>query len=249
MVSKREYQKILREIQKDVNGGKYDYDLFDGNVDLPDRSYLAKLIPTTDDIHGLVDDILDRNAEYIDDCENAIVRNIIDEYGFSEDDIDKFDIRSDIEEIVYGGVSAIFDVKDLFDYDIVVLDNSRTYEITTDGISLSATSVNKDKDYRAFKTKALKYISDKDFKALLDNAATSYGVGMFGVIVHSSVYIDAILNGEPIASDDIIVIVHNYMEGSGYYVHGNGSYSIKIENAVVSDPYDRYSVAGLFDLP
>lgn len=248
MVSKREYQKILREIQKDVNNGEYDYDLFDGNTKSPDVSHLAGF-KTADDIYAFIDDLRDRNAEYINVSENYIIENIIDDYRFDDEDIEKFDIRSDIADIVYGGVTAKIDIKELFDCDVVIIDNKRTYEITTNGISLSADSVDKDSEYRAFRKKALKYISDKDFKALLDNAATSYGVGMFGVIVHSSVYIDAILNGEPIVSDDIIVTVHNYMEGSGYYVHGNGSYGIKIENAVVSDPYDRYSVAGLFDLP
>jgi hypothetical protein len=95
----------------------------------------------------------------------------------------------------------------------------------------------------SFKTKALKHISQKQFDEIITN---SYGgSGYFGLIISARDIVEAIReNKEEITGSDLVIGVHDGMNGSGYFVRAQAPYKITLKSARLDA--GSYSIGDVF---
>ena len=103
----------------------------------------------------------------------------------------------------------------------------------------------KTKDYKEFKQKALQYLTEQQFNKVLINALYS-GMGYFAIIINASQIIEALKKGEKsVSNNDVLVGVHSWMEGSGYFERSDTkNYFIDLNNCELD--ISNYGIEAVF---
>lgn len=125
-----------------------------------------------------------------------------------------------------------FNVEVLYNYNVLVMDKTRSYSIVFEGITGHPDNVKRNEEFREFKELALKYIDKEEFNTLLRNVGGGEYLGYVGLIINAEEIVEAIKEGKnSIKGEDIIVGLHRRGEGWFEYAdYGSPSFEIDIDN-------------------
>ena len=168
------------------------------------------------------------------------IKNFLSEYDYKQKDISN--IEEELRHIVEGNANWNYEV--LFDFNVLLIDRSAQFDVEFEGVTSSPENVTKNADYWAFHKQALKYIKGTQFKEILLNCNYP-GVGYIGIIVNGSDIIETIQRDyKVISSRNIIVGIHNWGNGSGYYVDGRGEYTMNLKNVEIDS--SEYGIGAVY---
>ena len=156
-----------------------------------------------------------------------------DEQIFIEEDWDfRGELRDEYEK------HEDFNYETFYDYDILIIE--KTYPVEYDGME---TKIDwKDSQSVAFRKKALKHITKEELKTILIN---SYGgEGYIAAIVNGTELIEAIRSNKKTVGGNVVVGVHDWMNGAGMYEESKDYIDLKLENASIDS--GDYGVGGTF---
>lgn len=185
-------------------------------------------------------DLKEYNDDYIYSMfesafEDFIVSEDISEYEqeFLEMNPDiKDELRFEFEE------HLDFNFETFYDYDILIFE--KMYPVDYDGMQ---TKIDwKDSQSVAFRRRALKYITKEEFNSILLNAYG--GEGYIAAIVNGTELLTAIKDDKKTVGGNVVVGVHDWMNGAGMYEESDKYIDLKLENASI-DTGD-YGVGGVF---
>lgn len=210
----------------------------------------------------------EREWDYIDQCMNdfnGYYNDFIkttydgefplleDENGVDEEDGGSERCREIFQEIIKDLIEA--DWSQLYsETNALIIPVKNQWDIQTDSVSLTSETVDEDEEFLAFKEEALKYISEEDFKYVLDNACLEEGCGFIGGIFEGDYVINAVncSDVDDIVSNDVVVGVINRFNGSGCYIHETSRvpFGITIGDKVFCD-HGSYSMWDIYgrDVP
>lgn len=155
----------------------------------------------------------------------------------SDFDISNFeDFRDAFEE------RFVWNIEALADYNVLLLDGAM-YDIEFDGVTSDPDNVEDTDDFREFKEKALKLISENEFREILINCLYP-GQGYIGAIVNAGDILDSLQSGNEYARGHAVVGIHNWDVGSGYKIHSEEYVSIQIKGAFLDS--GEYGIGGVF---
>ena len=183
----------------------------------------------------LVDYNFDYTYEMFKNSLNQFVRDELtdDEEKFIDDDPELEDeLRFEFgEHLDYN--SEIF-----YDYDVLIFE--KMYPVDYDGME---TKIDwKDSQSVAFRRRALKYITKDEFNSILINAYG--GEGYIAAIVNGTELIEAIRSDKKTVGGNVVVGVHDWMNGAGMYEESQDYIDLKLENASIDS--GSYGVGGTF---
>ena len=183
----------------------------------------------------LVDYNFDYTYEMFKNSLNQFVRDELtdDEEKFIDDDPELEDeLRFEFgEHLDYN--SEIF-----YDYDVLIFE--KMYPVDYDGME---TKIDwKDSQSVAFRRRALKYITKDEFNSILINAYG--GEGYIAAIVNGTELIEAIRSDKKTVGGNVVVGVHDWMNGAGMYEASPAYIDLKLKDAMIDT--GSYSVGGTF---
>ena len=156
-----------------------------------------------------------------------------DEQIFIEEDWDfRGELRDEYE------IHEDFNYEIFYDYDILIIE--KTYPVEYDGIQNKIDW--KNSQSVAFRKRALKYITKEELKTILIN---SYGgEGYIAAIVNGTELIEAIRSDKKTVGGNVVVGVHDWMNGAGMYEASPAYIDLKLKDAMIDT--GSYSVGGTF---
>ena len=183
----------------------------------------------------LVDYNFDYTYEMFKNSLNQFVRDELtdDEEKFIDDDPELEDeLRFEFgEHLDYN--SEIF-----YDYDVLIFE--KMYPVDYDCME---TKIDwKDSQSVAFRKRALKYITKDEFNSILINAYG--GEGYIAAIVNGTELIIAIRDNKKTVGGNVVVGVHDWMNGAGKYEESQNYIDLKLKNASIDT--GNYGVGGTF---
>lgn len=157
-------------------------------------------------------------------------------------DISDYDI-SDFEEFRDAFEERfVWNIEALANYNVLLLDGAM-YDIEFDGVTSDPDNVEDTDDFREFKEKALKLVSDDQFREILINCLYS-GQGYIGAIVNAGDILESLQSGNEYARGRAMIGIHNWGVGSGYKIHSEKYVSIQIKGAFLDS--GDYGIGGVF---
>lgn len=191
-------------------------------------------------VYEIESGLRDYNFEYTYDMFETELENFIsfeslsdEEQELIEDDPDlKDELRFEFEE------HLDFNYETFYDYDVLVFE--KMYPVDYNGME---TKIDwKDSQSVAFRKRALKHISKEEFNSILINAYG--GEGYIAAIVNGKDLIEAIRDGKKTVGGNVVVGVHDWMNGAGMYEESQDYIDLKLENASIDS--GDYGVGGVF---
>ncbi len=186
------------------------------------------------------------NLDYIWEVSDATIKEFCKDKGIDEDDISletREEMRLHIED------NMDFNVEILFDYNVLLIDArhvtpvSYSWSEDDEGVQDEFIIPEDIEEYQKWKTEALKYIGEDAFRDVIQNS--TYGGNAFiGILINGSELIEAFSKGIDVVSGDPIVGIEDGVNGSGYYVEGNGQHQVLLEKAYLS--IGDYSIGAVF---
>lgn len=126
----------------------------------------------------------------------------------------------------------------LYDYDVLIFE--KMYPVDYDGME---TKIDwKDSQSVAFRKRALKHITKEEFNSILINAYG--GEGYIAAIVNGTELITVIRDDKKTVGGNVVVGVHDWMNGAGMYEESQDYIDLKLENATIDS--GDYGVGGTF---
>ena len=191
-----------------------------------------------DAVFELENELRDYNFEWtqsmLDNAISDFAKDLSeDEQIFIEEDWDfRGELRDEYEN------HEDFNYEIFYDYDVLIIE--KTYPVDYDGME---TKIDwKDSQSVAFRKRALKYITKDEFNSILINAYG--GEGYIAAIVNGTELITAIRDDKKTVGGNVVVGVHDWMNGSGMYEESQDYIDLKLENASIDS--GSYGVGGTF---
>ena len=191
-----------------------------------------------DAVFELENELRDYNFEWtqsmLDNAISDFAKDLSeDEQIFVEEDWDfRGELRDEYE------IHEDFNYETFYDYDILIIE--KTYPVDYDGME---TKIDwKDSQSVAFRKRALKHITKEEFNSILINAYG--GEGYIAAIVNGTELIEAIRSDKKTVGGNVVVGVHDWMNGAGMYEESQDYIDLKLENASIDS--GDYGVGGTF---
>lgn len=222
--------------------GNEKYNVFEnGNLEEGDIETLGKILKEgSNAVLDLENELMDYNFDYIYSMfENALSEFITDG---NVSDIEQILIEEDIElkdELRFRfDLHVNLNYESIYNYDVLIIE--KTYPVHYNGIQNKIDW--KDSQSVAFRKRALKYITKEDLHIILAN---SYGgEGYIAAIVSGKDLINAVTSDKKTVGGNVVVGVHDWFNGSGYFEESRDYIEIKLKNAALDS--GDYSVGGVF---
>ena len=218
-----------------------------GNIRLFEHTHSYRDSLDLDTIREAMGKGMDTLAMQIDDQESdnrfQWYEDALKEFLLERDiDISDYDI-SDFEEFRDAFEERfVWNIEALADYNVLLLDGAM-YDIEFDGVTSDPDNVEDTDDFREFKEKALKLISEDQFREILINCLYP-GHGYISAIVNAGDILESLQSGNEYARGHAMVGIHNWGVGSGYKIHSEKYVSIQIKGAFLDS--GDYGIGGVF---
>jgi hypothetical protein len=176
--------------------------------------------------------------------EYDIAMQSIEEF-FKENDINEEHVSDDIKDEMRYHIEGLanYNVEDLFSYP-VLLKKVMAEVYTETGVVVGYDNIVWTPKANKWKKEALKYVTEEQLREVCNNA-TYGGMAFIGGIVNGSEIIEKMYDGEKnISVDTAIIGIHDSMNGSGYYVEGNGNPVMDIKTSELDS--GSYSLGAVF---
>ena len=185
-------------------------------------------------------DLMNQNYDYSYSMFEAELTEFIRDENIPDEDQEiinnDLDFRDEIRFEFEDHVDLNFEV--LYDYDVLIFE--KMYPVDYDGME---TKIDwKNSQSVAFRKRALKYITKDEFNSILINAYG--GEGYIGAIVNGTELFTAIRNDKKTVGGNVVVGVHDWMNGAGMYEESQDYIDLKLENASIDS--GDYGVGGTF---
>lgn len=236
-----EMQKSIMRVWKKYLGNEK-YNVFEnGNLEKGDIESLEKILKEGPDaVLNLENELMEYNLEYIYEMFEGELSEFITDGNLSdteemiikEDSDFKNELRFEFETHVN------MNYESLYDYDVLIVE--KRYPVYYDGIQNKIDW--KDSQSVAFRKRALKYINKEDLQTILINSYD--GEGYIAAIVNGKDLIDAVINKKKTVGGNVVVGVHDWFNGSGYFEESKDYIQIKLKDAIIDS--GDYSVGGVF---
>ena len=186
------------------------------------------------------EELQDYNLDYTYQLFETSFKEFLEDINVKIEDID----TDKIEECRYLFEEKLdWNYEDLFNFNVILIDK-KMYDIEFEGVSSSVEGVMKTKDYKEFRQKALQYITQSEFDTILNNAMYS-GSGYFAIIINASEIVEALKKGEKfISGDKVLVGIHSWWNGAGYFEESNKDYLINLDNSELDT--SNYGIEAVF---
>ena len=185
-------------------------------------------------------DLMNQNYDYSYSMFEAELTEFIRDENIPDEDQEiinnDLEFRDELRFEFEDHVDLNFEV--LYDYDVLIFE--KMYPVDYDGME---TKIDwKNSQSVAFRKRALKYITKDEFNSILINAYG--GEGYIGAIVNGTELVTAIRNDKKTVGGNVVVGVHDWMNGAGMYEESQDYIDLKLENASIDS--GDYGVGGTF---
>lgn len=135
-----------------------------------------------------------------------------------------------------------WNIEKLFDFQVLLIDGKK-YSIDFDW--WNAKIDESCPEQKMFKSEALKYISEEQFKEILVNSFD--GSGFFGIVINAQNIIRAIREcGSTVSGKELVIGIHDEFNGSGYFQRVNIDKEYIINFGEAELDYGNFSLGGIF---
>ena len=235
MVSKK---KIMAKWKEYLRGETYKVFDYTARGEGEIESLEKMLQGGQDAVYEIENELRDYNFEWTQSMLDTAISDFAkdlseDEQIFIEEDWDfRGELRDEYE------IHEDLNYEIFYDYDILIIE--KTYPVEYDGIQNKIDW--KDSQSVAFRKRALKYITKEELKTILIN---SYGgEGYIAAIVNGTELIEAIRSDKKTVGGNVVVGVHDWMNGAGMYEASPAYIDLKLKDAMIDT--GSYSVGGTF---